>query len=422
MKRVVITGIGVTSPIGIGRESFFDALSKGKSGINRISVFDAESFSVKIAGEVKGLKIEPFIDKFPQIKEIRDRKVYLGLVAVEEAISDALLSEEELSNDSCGINLGTCMEILTLEDLVFKVTDGKIDLEILKEELPKSPKKLQTPLDTLNRLIANRYKIVGPSFINCSACAASAQAIGHSYTKIKRGEANIFICGGFDSLINPLCIGGFDLLGALSRRNELLGKACCPFDIKRDGAVLGEGAGIIVLEELSHAMKRKAKIYAEIVGFGSSLDAYRPTDPDPEGEGAARAMRMAIDDAQIKPTDIDYINAHGTSTPKNDVVETQAIKTVFGKKAYKIPVSSTKSMIGHLIAAAGSVELIASLLGFERNLIPPTINLETPDPFCDLDYVPNFARKWEGKYILTNSFGFGGQNACLILKRYEVER
>lgn len=219
-------------------------------------------------------------------------------------------------------------------------------------------------------------------------------------------------------MLNPLGIGGFGLLGALTTRNELKGKACRPFERQRSGAVLGEGAGIVVLEELEHAKKRRAKIYCEMVGFGSSLDAYKPTDPDPDGLGAMTAIKGALNSAGITPEEIDYVNAHGTSTPKNDEVETKVLKNVFGKRAYKIPVSSTKSMIGHLIAAAGAVEIIACLLGFEKNIIPPTINYIQPDSYCDLDYVPNKSRKWSGEYILKNSFGFGGQNACIILKRW----
>jgi 3-oxoacyl-[acyl-carrier-protein] synthase II len=418
MKRVVVTGCGVVSPIGSGKNKFFNSLAQGKSGVDTITLFDATTFPVRIAGEVKDLDYGRVLETYPSAKSIIDRKVFLGLSAIREALEDSQVGEEILKRERVGINFGVSLEVLPIEEF-FKSSESLNDgSHNIYSNLIKNKKSLQTPLDATNRIVIEKHKISGPDFVNCSACAASAQALGHSFQMVKRGDAHVFICGGFDSMLNPLGIGGFSLLGALSTKNELKGAACRPFDAKRDGAVLGEGAGIVVIEELEHALKREAEIYCEIVGFGSSLDAYKPTDPDPEGEGAAAAISMALQSAQLSPDRIDYINAHGTSTPKNDEIETKAIKNVFGSRAYKIPVSSTKSMIGHLIAASGVVEFIACLLGFEKNLIPPTINYDKKDPYCDLDYVPNQSREWQGEYILSNSFGFGGQNACLIMKRW----
>jgi 3-oxoacyl-[acyl-carrier-protein] synthase II len=418
MKRVVVTGCGVVTPIGSGKNKFYDSLEEGKSGIDIISLFDSTSFPVRIAGEVKDLDFEQTLDTYPTAKNILDRKVFLGLSAFSEALEDSNLGKKELINGNVGLNLGVSLEVLPIEKFHLHSDKMNHNIRNIYCDLMKREINLQTPLDTTNRILTDKYKISGPDYVNCSACAASAQAIGHSFQVIKRGDADIFFCGGFDSMINPLGIGGFSLLGALSMRNEFRGAACRPFDAKRDGAVLGEGAGVLVVEELDHALKREAKIYCEITGYASTLDAHKPTDPDPNGEGATTAIRKALQSAYLSSDKIDYINAHGTSTLKNDEIETIAIKNVFGNRAYEIPVSSTKSMIGHLIAAAGAVEFISCLMAFERNRIPPTINYESKDPYCDLDYVPNESREWEGEYILSNSFGFGGQNACLILKRW----
>ncbi|OGF59434.1 MAG: hypothetical protein A2Y62_05955 [Candidatus Fischerbacteria bacterium RBG_13_37_8] len=415
MRRAVITGFGIISPIGNGKEAFFRGLMEGKSGIDMITLFDASTFPVRIAGEVKDFDTEHIRQCYPETRHIIDRKVLLGLAAVEEAIADAGLTREIMQISNAGINFGVCLEVLDVKGMARILQTSKGEWHGFYSAYLKQEENLQTPLDTVNRLIINRYGITGPDFVNCSACAASTQTIGHSLALIRRGEVNMMVCGGYDSMIHPLGVGGFALLGALSANNELRGKACRPFDALRDGAVLGEGAAMLVLEELQHAQRRNAKIYCEVAGFGSSLDAYKVTDPDQEGEGATLAMKMALRSAHISPAAIDYINAHGTSTPKNDEVETHAIKHVFDERAYKIPVSSTKSMTGHLIAAAGAVECGACLLAFQKHIIPPTINYEHPDYYCDLDYVPNTARSWNGKYILKNSFGFGGQNACLVL-------
>lgn len=419
MRRVVITGIGVVSPIGIGKRSFFDSLAAGRSGISRITAFDATSFSVRIAGEVKNFDTGAVSAEYPSAKTLKDRKVFFGLAAFDEARTDARLGDSILRARRTALDLGVSLEVLAIEDIARSVLGGKLDFNRFYQVATRTGQRLQIPLDTTNRTLIHRHHMRGANFVNCSACAASAQTIGHSFRMIQRDEIDCALCGGMDSMINPLGIGGFGLLGALSTSNDLESKACRPFDANRDGTVLGEGAGVLVLEEMHSAVTRNASIYAEVVGFGSSLDAYKPTDPDPEGTGAALAMQAALESAGIQAADVDYINAHGTATPKNDEVETKAIKKVFGDYAYKIPVSSTKSMIGHLIAASGAVECIASLFAFEKKLVPPTINYTKKDFYCDLDFVPNHARPWNGECILTNSFGFGGQNASLIFKRWQ---
>lgn len=414
MKRVVITGIGIISSVGKNKEEHLSSILKGYSGIDEISLFDVSTMPVKLGGEIRNINFEDLYSECPELRTISDRKVLFGYLAFQEAFSDARLIDLA---GKIGVNLGVSLEVLPVEKLTF--LNSKIDPADFFRRYSKYANGLQIPLDTLNKLLIKRHKISGPAYVNCSACAASTQAIGHSFKKVQRGDNNILVCGGYDSMLNPFGLGGFSLLGALSARNELKAKASRPYDRKRDGAILGEGAGIIVLEELDSALSRNVRIYAEIVGYGSSLDAYSTTDPEPGGIGAKQAILGAISDAQISPNEIDYINGHGTSTPKNDLVETRAIKEVFGDQAYNIPISSTKSMLGHLIAASGAVEVISALTGFLYNRLHPTINYEYPDPACDLDYVPNEAREWEGNYILKNSFGFGGQNACLILKRYE---
>ncbi|MGE5621204.1 MAG: beta-ketoacyl-[acyl-carrier-protein] synthase family protein [archaeon] len=421
MKRAVITGAGVVSPIGTGKEKFFNSLQKGTPGISKLSLFDASTFPVRIAGEVKDLDFNGVVRKYPMAEGLKDRKVFFGLAAFEEAAEDALLDNLLLKSRRTGMVLGLALEVFPIEEFgSFAPADNSGIGQFL--EIARSKKTvLQTPLDTTGSLIAAKYGFRGPLYTNCSACAASTQAIGQAMEMVRSGELDVVIAGGMDSMLNPLGIGGFSLLGALSQRNESPEAASRPFDAHRDGAVLGEGAAILIVEELEHALRRGANIYCELSGFGSSLDAYKPTDPDPDGSGAAKAMQDAIKDAGIIENEIEYINAHGTSTPKNDEVETMAIKKVFGQKAYGIPVSSVKSMTGHLIAASGAVETAACLMGFRAGYIPPTINYNKPDVFCDLDYVPNHAREWNGNYMLKNSFGFGGQNASLVLRRWSKQ-
>ncbi len=408
MKRVVITGMGLLSPIGNNKQEFFDSLAVGKNGINHIANFDAGSFPVRIAGEVKSFDFAGQSKQFSELAGIKDRKVLIGFKAAFDSIADTRLNQTEIS--TLGLDLGVSLESVQIEDIAAVAS--------MYEKARQDSPVIQTPLDTLNSLLIKRYHIKGPAFLNCSACTASTQAIGHAFQKIRAGDIKVMLAGGFDSMINPLGIGGFALLGALSNLNDTPDKACCPFDRKRSGAVLGEGAAMYVLEELEHALSRGAHIYAEILGYGSSMDAYKATDPHPDGLGAANSMLRALADAKLMPQDIHYINAHGTSTPKNDIAETRAIKQVFGSYAYQLPISSTKSMTGHLIAASGAVELGACIFAFTENKIPPTINFQDPDPECDLNYTPNQAVPWSGRHILSNSFGFGGQNATLILGRW----
>jgi len=421
VRRVVVTGIGVVSAIGRGRQAFFSSLRNGDSGIGPITHFDASTFPVSQVGEVKALETGALIAHYPEAADITDRKVFLALAAFDDLMADAGISSGPTAGSSMGLNLGVSLEILPLERLSRPVAGTPVNRTEHLRRLKDLGGVLQTPLDTASRILAARHGLDGPGYVNCSACAASAMAIGHSFALIRRGLADAVCCGGYDSMVNPLGIGGFALLGALSTNGETDEPACRPFDARRNGTVIGEGAGMVLLEELGHARDRNAAILAEVAGYGSSLDAFKPTDPDPDGRGMLSAMTKALASAGIVPDDIDYVNAHGTSTPKNDEIETRAIKELLGERAHSVPVSSTKSMIGHLIGAAGAVEFIACLTGFLHGFVPPTINYRHPDPFCDLDYVPNAAREWDGEYILSNSFGFGGQNAALVLKRYREE-
>ncbi|HOT75100.1 MAG TPA: beta-ketoacyl-ACP synthase II [Candidatus Wallbacteria bacterium] len=407
MRRVAITGIGAVTPIGANKIEFFEGLKSGRNGVAPISVFDASSFPVRFAGEVKrfGPADKPFIDFIkchPELSAIDDRKVVLGFKAALEAIEDSGLGGAIYN---AGLDLGVSLEAVPLQLIASIVAEKSAGV------------KIQVPLDCLNKLLIERFGFSGPSFTNCSACAASTQSIGHAFKLIRSGRADMMIAGGHDSMINPLGVGGFALLGALSARNDSPETASRPFDATRDGVVLGEGAAVMVLEEFEGAVKRGARIYAEISGYGSSFDAYKATDPHPEGEGAALAMRRAIADAGVEPGEIGYINAHGTSTPKNDEAETVAIKKVFGPRAYDMAVSSVKSMTGHLIGAAGAVETVSTVFALCEGVIPPTINYREKDRNCDLNYTPNAAAEFGGRFALKNSFGFGGQNACLVLKK-----
>lgn len=403
MKRVVVTGIGVVSPIGIDVDEFFQSLNKSKNGIDNVTIFDASTFPCKFAGEVKNLNIKEYLKQWEGLSLIEDRKIVWGLKAVDDAIKSSGLSFKESSE--LGINMGVGVEYVNVNDL-------NPNNDITKKEI------FHHPLDLLSSIVISHYNLNGPSFLNTSACAASTQAIGHSFQKIRSGEIKMMLAGGFDSMLNPVSFGNFALLGALSTDNDTPKKACRPFDKTRNGTVLGEGSAVFILEDLEHAKARGANIYAEVSGYGTSMDAYKVTDPHPEGIGATLAMRKAISDANIDPTQISYINAHGTSTPKNDYSETLAIKNTFGKHAYNLNISSLKSMIGHLIAAGGCMEIASSIFTLLRETIVPTINYNTPDPECDLNYTPNVPAKFKGEYILKNSFAFGGQNACIILRKY----
>jgi len=413
MERVVITGIGLVTPVGIGRQDSWEALLAGKSGAGPITQFDAAQFRVRFACEVKDWDGTRFVEK-KKLKEM-DRFTEFACGAARMAIEDAQLelTDEERNEAGCFIGVGL---------------GGLMTLEKTKQTLlEKGPQKI-SPY-SIPGIIANlaagqvsmMHGLKGPSYCTTSACSSGAHAIGEAFEWIRRGRAQVMVTGGAEATVTPVGIGGFEAMYALSRRNEEPTRASRPFDKARDGFVCGEGSGIFVIESLSRAKKRGAKIYAEITGYGASSDANHLTQPAPQGEGAQRAMKMALKDAGVAPDAIDYINAHGTSTPVGDIAESQAIAAVFGEHALgkKLWVSSTKSMMGHLLGAAGAVESAICAMAIAEGKIPPTINLEEQDPECKLDYVPLTARERRVKHALNNSFGFGGTNASLLLSRYE---
>ncbi|KAB3531417.1 beta-ketoacyl-ACP synthase II [Alkaliphilus serpentinus] len=409
-RRVVVTGLGCITPLGNTVEEFWNSLLNGKSGIDLIDRFDATDFPTKIAAQVKDFNPEDYIDK----KEAKrmDRFTQYAVAASMMAMKDANLRVEEIQAEKFGVILGSGIGgIETLEEQHQK----------LMEKGVKRISPFMIPMMITNigaGYVSMTLGAKGPNTTVVTACASSTNAIGEAFKLIQRGAADIMVTGGMEASITPLSIGGFCSMKAMSTHNEEPQKASRPFDLNRDGFVMGEGSGILIIEDLEHAKKRGAKIYAEIVGYGMSADAYHITAPSPEGEGAARSMVAALEDANIPYTSIDYINAHGTSTPYNDKFETMAIKTVFKEHAYELSVSSTKSMTGHLLGAAGSIEAIACILASKNNVIPPTINLENPDPDCDLDYVPNEKKNRTVDYALSNSLGFGGHNATIIVKKY----
>lgn len=418
MHRVVITGIGVASPIGCGHGKFWSHLTEGHSGVGTISLFDASAFPVRIGAEVKDLDIESVTKRFPEAQGVRDRKVYLALLAAQEALTDACTEESDLYGALLYIGVG--LEVFWLNDLTPFACSENIGRSLVTS-LPDrmGAQLLQTPLDCTSNILSGRYGFSSGKYINCSACTAGAQVIGEAWEMLQDGQAEIALVGATDSMLNPLGLGGFSLLRVLSDENEEPQRACRPFDASRKGTVLGEGSAFAVMEILESALKRGVDIYAEVIGYGSSMDAFRVSDPDDTGKGAVQSMLSALKSASLQPNDIDCINAHGTGTIKNDIVETAAIKEVFGEHAYRIPVHSVKSMTGHMIAASGTVESVTSVLTISQKQIPPTINLIKADVQCDLDYVSDGPREFTGDIVLSNSFGFGGQNATLIFKRYE---
>lgn len=409
-RRVVITGIGVISPIGVGKEAFFNNLKEGKSGVSLISRFNAEALSTRIAAEVKDFEPTVYIDK----KEVKrmDRYTQFAVAASKMALEDSNLNYEGIDEDRMGVCIGSGIGgIETLEK----------QYKVMIEKGPNRVSPFFIPMMISNigaGYISMTFNAKGPNMTIVTACASATNAIGEAFKIIERNDADIMITGGAEASITPISIAGFCSMRALSERNNDPKSACRPFDKERDGFIMGEGAGIIILEELNHAKKRGAKIYGEIVGYGSTADAYHITAPAPKGEGAFKAMKMAVLDAGISPEQIDYINAHGTSTELNDKYETMAIKKLLGEYAYKVPVSSTKSMTGHLLGAAGAVEAIACLMAINESIIPPTINYNTVDENCDLDYVPNKHRRAVVNYAMSNSLGFGGHNASIMLKKY----
>lgn len=408
-RRVAVTGIGLVTPLGTGVNKTWSALISGKSGISRISRFDTSGFKTTIAGEINDFIPSDFL---PQ-KEANRTELFIAyaVAASRIAIEDAGLVIEESSSGRIGVSTGCGLGGLsTLET----------NHDILKKKGPGRVSPFLVPMMIGNMaagMISIHLGVKGPNSNIATACAAGAHAIGDSYHIIKRGDADAMIAGGVDSLITPMCIAGFNAMKALSTRNHEPEQASRPFDRDRDGFVVGEGSGMLVLEPFEKALDRGATIYAEVCGFGMSGDGYHMTAPSPDGEGAARCMVSAIDNAGLTYNDIDYINAHGTSTPMNDLYETRAIKSVFKERATEIPVSSTKSMTGHLLGGAGGIETAFTALAIKNSIIPPTINLDNPGDECNLDYVPHVSRKQTVNYAMTNSFGFGGTNASLILKK-----
>ncbi len=409
-RRVVITGLGVIAPNGVGKRAFWDALKEGRSGIRRITRFDPSPFPTQFAGEAD---FDP--TKFISFKQMKrmDRTSHLAVSATKMAVEDAKLKIEDENRERIGVMIGTAMAghgmILEQHNAFLNKGPMRIDTFTAIASFPDAP----------SSQISIELGIKGPSFSIATACSSASDAIGYAFNAIRNKELDIIIMGGADAPLFPPILSAFCVLRALSKRNDAPEEASRPFDKTRDGFVLGEGSGILILEDLEHTLKRKAHIYGEILGFGMSCDAYHMTKPEPTGGQAIRALRLALEDAKIKPEDVEYINAHGTSTPLNDKNETFVIKEVFGKHAHKIPVSSIKSMIGHLIGAAGSVELIGALMALEEGIIPPTINYKTPDPDCDLDYVPNKSRQKDIKVILKNSFGFGGKNSAIVVRKFK---
>ncbi|NYE58214.1 beta-ketoacyl-ACP synthase II [Carboxydothermus ferrireducens] len=410
MKRVVVTGLGLISPLGIGIKENWDNLMKGVSGVREVTSFDTTGFATRIAAEVRDFDPLKFIDK----KEARrmDRFTQFAVAATKLAIEDAGLELSKINPERAGIFIGSGIGgIKTLEE----------QAAILREKGPDRVSPFFVPMMIANMAggqIAITFGLTGPNETIVSACASGANAVGDAFRCLQRGEVDVAIAGGAEAAITPLSFAGFCSMKAMSTRNDEPEKASRPFDKDRDGFVMGEGAGILILETLEHALARGARIYGEIVGYGVTSDAYHITAPDPEGKGAARAMELALKDARLNPEDIDYINAHGTSTPLNDKVETLAIKKVFGDHAYKLMVSSTKSMTGHLLGAAGGIETIYSILAVFFNQVPPTLNCDEPEEGLDLDYVPNTGRDTVVKAALSNSLGFGGHNVSLIVKKF----
>jgi 3-oxoacyl-[acyl-carrier-protein] synthase II len=409
--RVVVTGLGVVSPLGVGVDLFWTGLLAGRCGIDKITLFDPATSDCQIAGEVKQFNTAP---AFPSPKEERrtDRYAKFGMLAAYEALLDSGLVLDRCNRDEIGVFIGSGIGgLATTED----------QHKILLSKGPGRLSPFMIPMLILNMasgLFSMYHRLRGPNLATCSACATASHAIGEAWRTIKMGDAKVMFAGGAEATITPLGIGGFCAMRAMSTRNQEPERASRPFDAQRDGFVMGEGAGVVVLEELEHARRRGARIYGEVVGYGNTADAYHMTAPSPEGEGAARCMRMALRSAGLQPEAISYINAHGTSTPQGDVCETVAIKTVFGEHARKLAVSSTKGATGHMLGAAGAVEMAVCCKALQTDIVPPTINYEHPDPQCDLDYVPNTARPLPVNAILNNSFGFGGHNASIVATKF----
>lgn len=426
MRRVVITGIGVVSPNGIGRESFSDAIAEGRSGVSPIECFDTSGQAVKIAGEVKNFDVRPYLGEHKKNEKILSRAVAFAIGAAAMAVEDSGLETGRLDPERFGVCMGTGITPMDVTQLAGPISrglgdDGAFDVG----RFSKAQAESIFPLWLLKHLpnmaashISILHRAMGPNNTIVTACAAGTQAIGEAFRLVARGDADVILAGGCDSRLDPLLLVAYQAMNAVSRSARPASEVSRPFDGERDGFVIGEGASVLVIESLQHAKRRKAHIHAEVLGYGSSFDAYSITRPEPEGRGAAISMRSALREARVDPADIDYINAHGTSTRLNDLMETVAVKRVFGHRAASIPMSSQKSMVGHLIGASGALEAAATAISLERGVVPPTINQSVRDPECDLDYVPNTAREVPVRMALSNSFGFGGQNASLVMGRF----
>ena len=406
-----MTGVGLVSAVGLDAETTWQALREGKNGVGPITHFDASNFPSRIAAEVKGF--DPLVFMKPKDARKMDNFILYAIAASEDAVQNASLKIDQSNSERIGVYIGSGIggfAFIEREHITF---------------LEKGPRKISPffiPSCIVNLAagqVSIRLGAQGPNSATCTACSAGSHAIGDAFKMIQRGDADVMIAGGTEAAITQMGVGGFAAMRALSTRNDEPEKASRPFDLERDGFVVGEGAGILVLEEFSLAQRRGAGILAEVSGYGMSGDAHHITAPPENGSGAIRVMQATLKDAQIDSSEVDYINAHGTSTPPNDRIETLAIKKVFGERAYKIPISSTKSMTGHLLGAAGGLEGGITVLALRDQIVPPTVNLEIPDPDCDLDYVPHHSRRGDMRYAMSNSFGFGGTNACLLFKRYE---
>ena len=410
-RRVVVTGMGVVTPIGQTLDTFWSNLIAGQCGVDRITRFDPSAFDTQIAAEVRDFDPTP---AFPSPKEVRrtDRFTQFGIYAAWAALQDSGAELDKLNCDEIGAIIGSGiggLETTTLQHkLLLERGPGRL-----------SPCMIPSLISNMaSGIFSMYYNLRGPNFATCSACATANHALGEAYRTIKFGDAVMMFAGGSEATIVPIGIGGFCAMKAISTRNDDPKRASRPFDKERDGFVMGEGGGVLVLEELEHAKRRGARIYCEIIGYGNTADAYHLTAPAEGGEGAARCMRMALRSAGLNPEDIAYINAHGTSTPLGDIAEAQAVKTVFGEHARKLVISSTKGATGHMLGAAGAVEMTACILAMQHNLVPPTINYEVPDPLCDLDFAPNQAREMDVNAVINNSFGFGGHNSSIVARRF----
>ena len=426
MHRVVVTGIGVVSPNGLGRTAFGESIVEGRSGVSYIESFDTTGQTIKIAGEVKNFDVNPYLGDQKKSAKLMSRAVGFAVGAAAMAVEDSGIEKHRLDPSRFGVCMGTGVTPIDVSELVGPIAKGigndgafdmgKFTLARAESMFPLWLLKLLPNMAAAH--ISILHHAMGPNNTIVTACAAGTQAVGEAFRLIARGDADVMLAGGCDSRLDPVFLVAYNAMKTVSSSLRPPSEVSRPFDGERDGFVLGEGAAVLVLESLKSARRRKAKIFAEIVGYGSSFDAFGITRPEPEGKGAAISMKAALREAKTDPADIDYINAHGTSTRLNDLMETVAVKRVFGHRASSIPMSSQKSMVGHLIGASGALEAAATAMSLDRGVVPPTINQATPDPGCDLDYVPNTARELPLRRAISNSFGFGGQNASLVMSRF----